>query len=68
MSDFKSSSLALEQADFRKRVNYTFGLVLGADEFIQEQSYFLAKHRRHNQWLHGYGTVDGLKVDQGTRW
>src|SRR5689334_4861976 len=45
-----------------KRVNYAFGLVLGEDEFRQEQSHFEWKHRLGNRLLHGYGTVCGLKV------
>jgi hypothetical protein len=45
------------------RVNYEFGLVLGVDEFKQEQMYFLEKDYLHNRALHGYGTVYGLKVE-----
>lgn len=44
------------------RVNYEFGLVLGVDEFRQEQLYFLEKDRLHQRGLHGYGTVYGLGV------
>ena len=46
------------------RVNYNFGLVLGVNEFRQEQMYFLDKHYLHNNELHGYGTVSGLSVDR----
>ncbi len=45
-----------------KRVNYAHGLVLGVDEFLQEELYLLRKQRDHNRLLHGYGTVCGLKV------
>jgi hypothetical protein len=45
-----------------KRVNYTFGMVLGVDEFRQEQEHFEWKHRISNHLLHGSGTVCGLKV------
>lgn len=45
-----------------KRVNYVHGLVLGVDEFLQEELYLLRKHRDRNRLLHGYGTVCGLKV------
>ena len=45
-----------------QRVNYEFGLVLGVDEFRQEQLYFLEKDRLHQRSLHGYGTVYGLAV------
>jgi hypothetical protein len=44
------------------RVNYEFGLVLGVDEFRQEQLYFLHKEYLHHRALHGYGTVSGLRV------
>lgn len=44
------------------RVNYEFGLVLGVNEFRQEQMYFLEKEYLHNRALHGYGTVYGLRV------
>lgn len=45
-----------------QRVNYEFGLVLGVDDFRQEQLYHLEKHYQHNRSLHGYGTVHGLEV------
>ena len=51
------------RADPSKRVNYTLGLVLGVDEFQQEQLYHAAGRRGHNRLLHGYGTVWGLKVE-----
>lgn len=49
--------------DPHKRVHYTEGLVLGVDEFVQEEFYFLEAARRHHRTLHGYGTVCGLAVD-----
>lgn len=45
-----------------KRVNYTFGMVLGEQDFRQEQTHFEWKHRISNLLLHGYGTVCGLHV------
>jgi hypothetical protein len=45
-----------------KRVNYTFGMVLGVDDFRQEQEHFEWKHRISNLLLHGSGTVCGLGV------
>lgn len=50
------------RADPSKRVNYTLGLVLGVDEFQQDQLYHAAGRRGHNRLLHGYGTVWGLKT------
>jgi len=51
-----------QKLDPSKRVNYTFGLVLGVEEFVQSDTYFLAKHHLENRLLHGYGTVCGLDV------
>lgn len=58
----RATSPNLLKLDPLKRVNYTFGLVLGVDEFLQEDAYFLAKHHVENRLLHGYGTVCGLDV------
>jgi hypothetical protein len=52
----------LQKLDPLKRVNYRFGLVLGVEEFLQSDTYFLAKHHLENRLLHGYGTVCGLDV------
>ena len=54
--------LAQGAKDPFQRVNYEFGLVLGVDEFVDEQCYFLEKEYQHNRSLHGYGTVSGLRV------
>jgi hypothetical protein len=58
----QTASLTLQKLDPLKRVNYTFGLVLGVEEFVQSDTYFLAKHHTENRLLHGYGTVCGLDV------
>jgi len=44
------------------RVDYQFGLVLGVNEFRQEQEYFLEKDYLYDRELHGFGTASGLKV------
>lgn len=62
MSDFKTATPPAKMPDATKRVNYTLGMVLGVDEFQQEQAYFLGKHRLHHRLLHGYGTVSGLRI------
>jgi hypothetical protein len=62
MNDFETAVADVRKLDPSKRVNYPFGLVLGVDEFLQEQTHFLEKHRRHNRMLHGFGTLSGLKV------
>ena len=51
------------RSDPAKRVNYTLGLVLGVDEFQQDQLYHAAARRGHDRLLHGYGTVWGLRVN-----
>lgn len=56
------AALAIKKPDSLKRVNYPFGLVLGVDEFVQEQAYLLEQDRGHNRLLHGYGTVWGLGI------
>jgi hypothetical protein len=59
---FQAATPTLQKLDPSKRVNYTFGLVLGAEEFLQSDAYFLAKHYLENRLLHGYGTLCGLDV------
>ena len=63
MNKCNSAAPVTQKLDPTKRVNYTAGLVLGVDEFQQEQYYFIERTRRHNRFLHGYGTVSGLRVD-----
>lgn len=45
-----------------KRVNYPFGMVLGAGDFRQEQQHHEWKNSLSNLLLHGTGTVCGLRV------
>jgi len=40
------------------------GKPMNARDFLDEQNYFLGKHRRHNQHLHGWGTACGLRVHE----
>ena len=63
MSDFKTAYPDTLDLDPHKRVRYSHGLVLGVDEFVQEELYLLERHRLHNRALHGYGTVCGLRLD-----
>jgi hypothetical protein len=62
MTAFATAAAGPLRADPSKRVNYTLGLVLGVDEFQQDQLYHTANRRWHNRLLHGYGTVWGLRV------
>ncbi|HEX7027116.1 MAG TPA: hypothetical protein VF268_07725 [Gammaproteobacteria bacterium] len=62
MSEFQPVYPETINLDPYKRVKYSNGLVLGVDEFEQEQLYLLTKDQLHNRSLHGYGTVCGLNV------
>jgi hypothetical protein len=62
MNDFKTETSTQKPLDPSKRVNYTMGLVMGKDEFEQEQIYLMEKNRLHNRALHGYGTICGLRI------
>lgn len=44
------------------RVKYWAGMVLGADDLTDEQTYFIERLKRHNRLLHGSGIVAGLGV------
>jgi comEA protein len=65
MSDFSTATTTRGALDPTKRVNYSLGLVLGVDEFDQEQTYLMARDHLHQRGLHGYGTVCGLQVSIG---
>ena len=49
-----------------KRVNYSTGQLLNAEDLRAEQEYHREKHRRHNLLFHGSGIVVGLKVSTAT--
>ena len=49
-------------AEACKRVNYTFGMLLGVDDFVQEATYHSARHHELAREVLGYGTVHGLQV------
>ena len=61
MSDFTSDAPTSSVSDFTKRVRYSTGLVLGVDEFNQDQAYFMERDRLLTRALHGYGVVQGLR-------
>ena len=63
MSQFPFSGRTLSTADPFKRVKYALGLVLGVDEFEQEQGYFRQRLDWHQLLMHGAGTVYGLGVE-----
>ena len=48
--------------DTGKRVNYTKGMLLGVDDFVQDQAWHIARRHELAREVLGYGTVRGLKV------
>lgn len=60
--DFRTAAPDTAPLDPHKRVRYFTGLVLGPEEFQQDQLYFMERGRLHQRALHGYGTVMGLGV------
>jgi hypothetical protein len=62
MSGFAPSSVGMTALDPNKRVNYRLGLVLGEDEFRQDQFHLRERDHYATRALHGYGTVSGLGV------
>ncbi len=48
--------------DTCKRVNYTLGMLLGVDDFVQESAYHSARRRQLARAMLGYGTLNGLAV------
>lgn len=62
MSDFTSDASTSSVPDLTKRVHYSTGLVLGVDEFNQDQAYFMERDRLLTRALHGYGVVQGLRA------
>lgn len=62
MSAFRTISSTRRPRDPYRRVLYSHGLVLGEDDFLQEQTYFLERDRQHQRLLHGHGTLVGLAL------
>jgi len=60
--DFRTAAPETAPFDSHKRVRHFAGLVLGPEEFQQDQLYFMERDRLHQRALHGYGTVLGLAV------
>ncbi|WP_085314802.1 hypothetical protein [Derxia lacustris] len=48
--------------DPAQRVNFSFGMVLGVDDFRQEHAYLAARDERALRELIGYGAITGLGV------
>ncbi|HNE16318.1 MAG TPA: hypothetical protein PLL39_09850, partial [Rhodocyclaceae bacterium] len=45
-----------------RRVSFEPGMLLGIEATRAEQAYHRRRHTRHAYWLHGAGTVAGLRV------
>ena len=45
-----------------ERLRFFPGKLLSADDFQQEQEYFLERLHRHNRLMHGWGIVSGLNA------
>lgn len=45
-----------------RRVSYEAGMMLGLEATRDEQDYHRRRLTRHQYWLHGYGTLAGLRV------
>jgi hypothetical protein len=48
--------------DALRRVSFEPGMLLGIEATRAEQEYHRRRHNRHAYWLHGSGTVVGLRV------
>ncbi len=51
--------------DLSQRVNFSFGMVLGVDDFRQEHAYLAARDERALRETIGYGVLSGLAVSAG---
>lgn len=49
-------------SDALRRVSFEPGMLLGIEATRAEQAYHRRRHTRHAYWLHGSGTVAGLRV------
>ncbi|HEV8551410.1 MAG TPA: hypothetical protein VGQ57_20325, partial [Polyangiaceae bacterium] len=56
------TAMAGSEPDPTKHVAYTFGMILGVDEFTQEFAYLSERDRWAVRDVLGYGTVWGLRV------
>lgn len=45
-----------------KHVNYTLGMILGVDDFVQEFAYLSSRDQSLARDVVGYGTVSGLRI------
>lgn len=69
-SDNPCGQLVCEQFPELERLNYCHGQMLSAQDFVDEQAYFLNKIALLTRCLQGYGVVCGLIacIDEKTEW
>ena len=67
--DKRDTSLASDSrfGEALRRVNYAPGMLLGIEATRAEQDYHRRRTTRHGYWLHGAGTVAGLRVGLQSR-
>ena len=61
MDTFRTATAA-PVVDPTKHVNYSYGMVLGVDDFTQEFAYHSNRDRWAARDVEGYGTLVGLRV------
>ena len=60
-TSFSATSTSM-RLDPGRHVNFTTGMVLGAEEYQQEHTYLAERNKRAMREAHGYGTLAGLEV------
>ena len=50
-----------------RRVAYEAGMMLGLEATRDEQAYHRRRLNRHRYWMHGYGTLAGMRVTKSSR-
>lgn len=64
LDDVSTIKQDAELAEPLRRVAYEAGMLLGLEATREEQAYHRRRLNRHQYWLHGYGTLAGMRVSQ----
>lgn len=62
VDDFTTLKQDATLAEPLRRVAYEAGMMLGLEATRDEQAYHRRRLNRHQYWLHGYGTLAGMRV------
>lgn len=62
VDDFSTLEQDATLAEPLRRVAYEAGMMLGLEATRDEQAYHRRRLNRHQYWLHGYGTLAGMRV------